>query len=132
VPQIVEIALFTQKVIELTDFYERLLGQPPDVDVKGMSEFSLGGLTLRIHVADISRPSPSKRPDGNNFPSNEDHFAFGVEDLNDAARSARERGIVFEVEPTDFDWGRSAYLRDPDGRLVELSQLRESGGGRGA
>ena len=26
------------------------------------------------------------------------------------------------VEPRDYPWGRSAYLRDPDGRLVELAQ----------
>lgn len=32
---------------------------------------------------------------------------------------AREAGA--EVDgPRDFYWGRSAYLRDPDGRAVEL------------
>ena len=27
----------------------------------------------------------------------------------------------FLVGPRDYRWGRSAYLRDPDGRLVELA-----------
>jgi catechol 2,3-dioxygenase-like lactoylglutathione lyase family enzyme len=31
-------------------------------------------------------------------------------------------GLVLRVEPRDYPWGRSAYLRDPDGRLVELAQ----------
>jgi catechol 2,3-dioxygenase-like lactoylglutathione lyase family enzyme len=31
-------------------------------------------------------------------------------------------GLRLLVEPRDYPWGRSAYLRDPDGRLVELAQ----------
>ena len=122
--EINEIALFTTKVKEHTDFYRHLLGRPPDVEVPEMSEFRLGGLTLRIHVSQQSRPA-GRRSSGSSagVPPDEDHFAFGVEDLDEAVRAAIERGIAFQVEPADFDWGRSAYLRDPDGRLVELSQL---------
>ena len=42
-------------------------------------------------------------------------------DLDDDA--APERALASGVEvtgPADFYWGRSAYLRDPDGRAVEL------------
>ncbi len=31
-------------------------------------------------------------------------------------------GVETTIAPRDYPWGRSAYLRDPDGRLVELSQ----------
>jgi catechol 2,3-dioxygenase-like lactoylglutathione lyase family enzyme len=31
-------------------------------------------------------------------------------------------GCALLLEPRDYSWGRSAYLRDPDGRLVELAQ----------
>lgn len=120
--EIIEIALFTGKVNELTDFYRSLLGRSPDVEVEGMSEFHLGGLTLRIHVSSRSRPARPGSSDSSAHPD-EDHIAFGVQDLDAAADSAIERGVVFEVGPADFDWGRSAYVRDPDGRLVELSQL---------
>jgi catechol-2,3-dioxygenase len=37
--------------------------------------------------------------------------------------AAPERALASGVEvtgPADFYWGRSAYLRDPDGRAVEL------------
>ena len=56
-------------------------------------------------------------------PPNEDHFALGVSDLDAAAAELAADGLTFLVEPRDYDWGRSAYLRDPDGRLVELSQV---------
>jgi len=36
----------------------------------------------------------------------------------------RAAGLTVEVAPRDFSWGRSAYLRDPDGRLVELHRPR--------
>ena len=34
----------------------------------------------------------------------------------------RPAGFVIEAGPHDYHWGRSACLRDPDGRLVELHQ----------
>jgi catechol 2,3-dioxygenase-like lactoylglutathione lyase family enzyme len=123
VTEIIEIALFTGKVAEHTDFYRRLLGRSPDVEVGGMSEFHLGGVTLRIHDS-ANSPAVRRRSAGSSAPPDEDHIAFGVEDLDAATDSAIERGLVFEVGPADFDWGRSAYVRDPDGRLVELSHLR--------
>jgi len=42
----------------------------------------------------------------------------------DACEELRGRGFAFLVEPRDYPWGRPAYLRDPDGRLVELSEMR--------
>ena len=47
------------------------------------------------------------------MPPNVDHFAIRVGDVD--AEAAR-----LGTEAKDYDWGRSAYLTDPDGRLVEL------------
>jgi catechol 2,3-dioxygenase-like lactoylglutathione lyase family enzyme len=55
-------------------------------------------------------------------PPNEDHFALSVEDLDRACEELRAAGCELLLEPRDYPWGRSAYLRDPDGRLVELAQ----------
>lgn len=33
-------------------------------------------------------------------------------------------GMTIEYPPRDYDWGRSAYLRDPNGGLIELKQSR--------
>ena len=48
-------------------------------------------------------------------PPNEDHFAVGVDDLDATCASSAPRASRFLVEPRDYPWGRSAYLRDPDG-----------------
>ncbi len=48
---------------------------------------------------------------------------FQVEDLDATVKRMEQQGVRFVLEPTDFpDWGmRGAYLRDPDGNLIELS-----------
>lgn len=57
-------------------------------------------------------------------PSGQDAFMliFGVEDVDAEVKRIREQGGVILLGPADFPgWGyRGAYLRDPDGNLVEL------------
>jgi catechol-2,3-dioxygenase len=107
-PRIAEVALFTEDVARLVDFYERLLGRPPDSRSDAHASFELEGTTLFIHVAG----------DGVEGAPNVDHVAFAL-DQGAAAERARQSGIEV-VGPRDFYWGRSAYLQDPDGRAVEL------------
>ena len=45
-----------------------------------------------------------------------------VADLDVTCNDLRAQGISCLVEPSDYPWGRSAYFRDPDGRLVELAE----------
>jgi catechol 2,3-dioxygenase-like lactoylglutathione lyase family enzyme len=99
-----EIALFTDDVEALVGFYRRVLDREPTASWPGGATFDLGGITLLIHV----RGEPQA-----GMPPNTDHFALRVEDVDsEAARLG--------AEARDYDWGRSAYLTDPDGRLVEL------------
>ena len=80
----------------------------------GGAIFAAGGAKILVH----------ERAGGiEDGPPNEDHFALAVEDLNAACDELVARGLTLELEPRDYPWGRSAYLRDPDGRLVELAQL---------
>ena len=108
-PRIAEVALFTDDVPRLVAFYERLLGRPPDSSSDSHASFDLEGTTLFIHVA--GGEAPEGVPNG-------DHVAFAL-DQEAAAERARTKGAEV-VGPQDFYWGRSAYLRDPDGRAVEL------------
>jgi catechol-2,3-dioxygenase len=108
-PRIAEVALFTEDVPRLTAFYENLLGRPPDSSSESHASFDLGGTTLFIHV------SAPDSPDG---APNADHVAIAL-DQDAAAERARDAGVEV-VGPQDYYWGRSAYLRDPDGRAVEL------------
>jgi catechol-2,3-dioxygenase len=107
-PRIAEVALFTEDVDRLARFYERLLGRPPDSRSESHASFQLGQTTLFIHVAGTAVEGAP----------NTDHVAFAL-DQDAAAERAREEGVDV-VGPRDFYWGRSAYLRDPDGRALEL------------
>jgi predicted enzyme related to lactoylglutathione lyase len=107
-PRIAEVALFTEDVARLTEFYERLLGRTADSRSESHASFDLGGATLFIHVAG----------NGVEDAPNTDHIAFAL-DQDAAAERARSAGADV-VGPKEFYWGRSAYLRDPDGRAVEL------------
>ena len=49
------------------------------------------------------------------------HFAMHIDERDFDAAVERLRSLGHEVEQTEFDGaGRSAYVRDPDGHLVEL------------
>ena len=111
--ELVEIALFTDDVERAKGFYERLVGGAPEAEWPGGAIFSAGRVKLFVHER-------AGAIDGG--PPNEDHVALGFADLDAACAELAERGFSFLVEPRDYAWGRSAYLRDPDGRLVELSQ----------
>ena len=55
-------------------------------------------------------------------------IGFKVADVDAAFSELVARGALPAVPPTDRFWGqRTAYVRDPDGHLVELAQdLRQS------
>ena len=101
---IAEIALFTEDVDGIVGFYRRVLGREPTASWPGGATFDLDGATMLIHVKGEAQEG---------MPPNVDHFALRVADVD--AEASR-----LGVEAKDYDWGRSAYLHDPDGRLVEL------------
>jgi catechol 2,3-dioxygenase-like lactoylglutathione lyase family enzyme len=112
VREFVEIALFTDDVDAARAFYEPVVGAAPEAEWPGGAIYALGSLKLLIH----------ERTGGiAGGPPNEDHVALGVPDLDRACDDLRRRDFAFLVEPREYPWGRSAYLRDPDGRLLELS-----------
>jgi catechol 2,3-dioxygenase-like lactoylglutathione lyase family enzyme len=113
VSELVEVALFTDDVEAAKAFYGSLLGSAPVAEWPGGAIYATGAAKVLVHERGDGPPGG---------PPNEDHFALGVADLEARAAALAEAGLVFLVEPRDFPWGRSAYLRDPDGRLVELSQ----------
>ena len=48
---------------------------------------------------------------------------IGVDDVDATAARLQGMGITLDLEPKDYpNWGmRAAYLRDPDGNLIELT-----------
>jgi catechol 2,3-dioxygenase-like lactoylglutathione lyase family enzyme len=50
-----------------------------------------------------------------------DHISFEVEDVDRVYADAKAKGVVFQDEPRDQDWGaRVVSLRDPDGNNLYL------------
>jgi catechol 2,3-dioxygenase-like lactoylglutathione lyase family enzyme len=110
-PRLTEVALFTDDVDRLTAFYGRVLSLEPLERSPGHAVFVLGELVLRIHAAVDPEPGA---------PPADDHVAFLFDGLDDHAAALVAAGLPVDG-PRDLPWGRSAYLRDPDGRLVELT-----------
>jgi catechol 2,3-dioxygenase-like lactoylglutathione lyase family enzyme len=56
-------------------------------------------------------------------PPREPALHLVVDDVDRAHRVLRARGVTFDQPPSDRPWGqRMAVLRDPEGRLLCLSQ----------
>jgi catechol-2,3-dioxygenase len=108
--RIAEVALFTTDVPRLIEFYERILGVQPRSRSESHAYFDVGQTTIFIHLA--TDEAPSGAPNG-------DHVAFAVDDQDALSDGLRAQGHDV-TGPQDFYWGRSAYVRDPDGRIVEL------------
>ncbi len=116
---VVELALFTMDVPALTSFYEQLLGGAPVFQSEGMAMFQLDGLHLLIHHQEPPDPAYEIDADG---PPNEDHFAIGVKALDSVWENRGLNNAPGAIEPATYPWGRSAYTRDPDGRLIEIQE----------
>ena len=108
-----EIARFVEDVPRSVDFYRALLGIEPSHADSNLATFHHDGVTLLIHQR--YTPGPGELPC-------EDHIAFSVPSVDEAVVALLARGMTVQFPPKDYHWGRSAYLRDPSGSLVELAQ----------
>lgn len=107
--QLTELTRFVDDVEAAVDYYEGFLDAEPVSAWPGGAVFDLGGPTLLLHETVEHDDAPG-----------EDHAAFAVEDVDAACERLEAQGIAVAWPPADYDWGRSAYLRDPAGNLVEL------------
>jgi catechol 2,3-dioxygenase-like lactoylglutathione lyase family enzyme len=100
---VAEVALFTDDVAAARLFYRDLVGAEPVADWPGGAIFAVGGTKILVHERTAAMT------DG---PPNEDHVALAVDQLDETCAALRASGITFLVEPREYPWGRSAYLRD--------------------
>jgi catechol 2,3-dioxygenase-like lactoylglutathione lyase family enzyme len=85
------------------------------------AEFSLGGAAIGLFDRDLMAdalgldPGPAVAPHAS-------VIVLRVEDVDAAVATLRGRGLALEDAQDRPDWGvRTAYLRDPDGHLIELA-----------
>ncbi|WP_131738040.1 VOC family protein [Actinomadura roseirufa] len=55
-------------------------------------------------------------------PPTELHFAFQVDDVDAWVDALRAQGVAIDREPFEEPGERIAFVRDPDGYLIELNQ----------
>lgn len=101
-------------------FYRDLLELPLDWgdESSGYAQFKLGGLTLALlERYDMAETLPVVPATGDRVV-----LTFAVDQVDEAFRTCCERGAEPAGAPQDrSDWGyRVAYLRDPEGNLIEL------------
>lgn len=111
--KLIELAYFTDNVGQMADFYHRLLGTEPVAKSEDMAIFMSGQTKIFIHRKYV--PKEGELPADN-------HIAFAVEDVDATCEVLLQQGLTLEVPPKDYYWGRSAYLRDPDGHMVEVTK----------
>ena len=111
--KLVELAYFTDTVQAMSDFYRTLLGTEPVAASDDMAIFMMGETKVFIH---------KKYPANEGELPPENHTAFAVDDVDATCNLLIKQGLTLEVPPSDYYWGRSAYLRNPDGNLVEITK----------
>ena len=94
-------------------FYRALLNEEPVAESPDMAIFKNGDVKVFIHR--------TYEPGKGDLPP-ENHHAYTVANVDETCRELESKGLAVEREPRDYYWGRSAYLRDPDGNLLELIQ----------
>lgn len=121
--KLVELAHFTHNVASMTSFYARLLGADPVAKSDDMAIFRIddGEAGARLFIHRSYTPGEGELPPVN-------HTAFAVADVEATCRELVGQGLALEVPPRDYYWGRSAYLRDPDGNQIELIQRSPTDG----
>lgn len=110
--KLVELAFFTDNVQQMTEFYRSLLGAEAVTKSEDMAIFMSGETKIFIHK--------KYTPIEGDLPP-ENHTAFAAEDVDAACEALTQQGLTLEVPPKEFYWGRSAYLRNPDGYLIEVT-----------
>lgn len=115
------VRLLTDDLDRLLAFYRDVLGLEVTLDASVYYELRAGNAIVGLFRRDlmgqmIGAELPAGRSDGA-------VMTFAVDDVDEAARSLRERGAEIVSEPKDYEAAflRVAHLRDPDGNLIEIN-----------
>lgn len=121
------VVLVVSDLDQSVTFYRDVLGLTLGHRSGPYAQFDTGPTRVSLYQRDAMadtidagalRPPP---PDAPGF-----ELGFKVEDVDAAYAELVERGAQSQTPPTDRPWGqRTAYLRDPDGHLVELAAQLE-------
>jgi len=94
-------------------FYQETLGLSKKYEYASYVGFECGGVEIGL----IPRENLET---GKDAPS----IQFLVESVDKTCEALKKKGVEFTVEPHDEPWGgRQARFPDPDGNILELTQI---------
>ncbi len=118
------ICLLVDKLERSIAFYRDVLGLEVNYTEGGFANFKLEGTELALFErgpATTMFPARYMKPTGGAM------VCFRVSDLPEAASMLRERGAVIFEGPKEMPWGQKVlYLHDPDGVIIEISQMEDT------
>ncbi len=106
-------------------FYVDTLGLPLGHRAGAYAQLATGTTRLALYeraamATTLGHPIQAPAPDAPGF-----ELGFKVPDVDAAFAALAAAGAPVVTAPTDRPWGqRTAYVRDPDGHLIELAEDR--------
>jgi catechol 2,3-dioxygenase-like lactoylglutathione lyase family enzyme len=117
------VILIVQDLDRALSFYTRVLGLRLGHRSGDYAQLDTGTTRLALYTRSAMGKTlgMSLEAPASNAPGFE--IGFKVDDVDAAFAELVERGGMPVVAPTDRFWGqRTAYIRDPEGHLIELAQ----------
>lgn len=117
------IVLIVEDLDRSLAFYTQVLGIKLQHRAEQFAQLDTGATRLALFTRDamaetLSMPLQTPAANAPGF-----ELGFKVADVDAAYQELRNNGAPEVIAPTDRPWGqRTAYVRDPDGHLIELAQ----------
>lgn len=115
------INIYVSDMQRSSEFYARILDRHPTIVGEERKEFALENIRLALHIAPPGGTPPAR--DGS-LPGSAS-LVLEVENLEETCRALRNEGIAIEGPKILESSLALAFLRDPDGLPIELSQAAE-------
>ncbi|MGR9437991.1 VOC family protein [Rhizobium leguminosarum] len=105
------------------DFYSRILGMSVETFAEGRKALKFGGQKINLHHAGHEFDPKARQP----TPGSGDLCFIAETPLADVIAHLEAAGVAIEEGPVERTGAtgrlRSVYFRDPDGNLIEVSNL---------
>lgn len=117
--------LFVKNLEKSVSFYRDILGFSVKNTDDGFVAFDVNGHEFALmDINNASKMISSKEVEPEKSGAHRVLIASFVEDTDKVFNELSEKGVIFIKEPTTQPWGqRTAYFKDPDGNIWEISHF---------
>jgi predicted enzyme related to lactoylglutathione lyase len=114
IKRIWDVTLTVSDLKKAVDFYENILGLQKKYQFHDYAGFDCGGVEVGLKTwGELEKPRKG-----------EPCVNFLVDDIEDAYRVLKKKGVDFTEPPKEAHWGaRVALCSDPDGNILQITQV---------